>query len=166
MSNWKEINIEDYLVAEHKKKLIQEQMINNPDIQKYKSQIEDSEQQLQMHESVYKERIHNLETYMQYLKNDLVERWDSNDKSFKYEAGSVTMKTTRTLNVNDKKALISKLQQLGKLPECIKGWDIRYLRKLADVGFLDDSIVSYDEKRNVVITGTKSGEGTKEVNRL
>jgi ASC-1-like (ASCH) protein len=166
MSDWKEEIIGDYLAIEREKKLMQEEMAKDPAISKFKSGIEDIERQLQVHERIYTEKIHNYETQMQYLKEELVERWDSDDKSFKCEAGSVTMKTTQSLNIKDKKGLISKLQQLDKLTECIKGWDIRYLRKLVNVGLFDDSIVSYDEKRNVVIAGTKSGEATKEVNRL
>jgi len=93
------------------------------------------------------------ETKMSHLKEALEERWDSQGKTFKCDTGTATIRTTRSLEIKNKVALIALLQKLDKLSDCIKGWDLLYLRKLADVGLIEPTIAEYKEQKNAIIGG-------------
>ena len=100
------------------------------------------------------------------IKGHLVEHWDIEDKTFKCNAGSATLRTTRSLKIDNKEKLISILQQIGKLAQTITGWDLTYLRKLADAGLFDvdvggTNIMHYDEKKNVIIRDVKNGRNSE-----
>jgi hypothetical protein len=146
--------------------MVEEAMTKNTSLSKLRLQIEEAQQQLAELEQDYREDIRNCDWEMQKIKDDLIERWDIEEKSFECAEGGIKIRTTRSLKIDNKERLISTLQQIGKLTQCIKGWDLTYLRKLADVSLLDVdkgemNIVHYDEKRNVVISAAKNRVSVK-----
>ena len=160
MADWKEEAIKEYHILERGKQMVEEEMIKNPAISKLRFQIKDAQQELTEREREYKEDVHNCDLEMQTIRDDLVKRWDIEGKSFKCDKGSATLRTTRALKVKDKVKLISSLLRIGKLTQCIKGWDLAYLRKLADADIFNvttGDIIYYDEKRNIVISTVKNG---------
>ncbi len=163
MADWKEEGIAAYHSLELKKEILEGSMALNPYLSNLKSQIEEIEIEVQEGEKNYRAEINECNLKMQIIRDNLIERWDIEGKSYKCDEGSAIIRTTRALKVNDKEKLISTLQQIGKLTQCIKSWDLTYLRKLADADLLDadvgeTNIVHYDEKKNVVISNVK-GDG-------
>lgn len=164
MVDWKEGMIEAYHSLEREKERVEYNMVNNLTLSKFRLEIKDIESEIEIKEGPYKVVIVELNAQMQKIREDLIERWDSEDKSFKCGAGSATIRTTRALKIDNKEMLISILQHIGKLTQCIKGWDLTYLRKLADAGLFDadvgeTNIVHYDEKKNVVISAIGEDKG-------
>jgi uncharacterized tellurite resistance protein B-like protein len=162
MTDWKEGVLREYHILERGRQMVAEKMAKNPSLSKLRLQIKEAQQQLAEQEQEYREDISNCNFETQKIKDDLIERWDIEGKSFECDEGGITIRTTRSLKIDNKERLISTLQQIGKLTQCIKGWDLTYLRKLADVSLLDvdegeTNIVHFDEKRNVVISAAKNG---------
>ena len=159
MTDWKEERIETYRTIEQEKELVKEKMDKDPSLSKLQVQLEDIKHHINVEERGYKEDIETYDKRLQVIKEDLVARWDTSDKSFKCDTGSATIRTTRSLKVDNEVRLIDILQRLGTLWSCIKTWDLTYLRKLADADLLDEYVVHYDEKKNVVISAAKKESG-------
>ena len=102
-------------------------------------------------ERPYNEEIADIASDIDDLHAILIDGWDIDDKTYECEAGSATIRTTKSLRITNKKGLIATLFDLGQLPECIRTWNLSYLRKLKDVNLIGDEIASYDEHQNVVI---------------
>ena len=155
MTDWKEGYIEEYLTLERKKKLIKKEMAKNVVISILKSQLEDVVQKLEIEEAPYKTRMDDCDLRRNYLRITLAERWDLEAASFKCDTGSATIRTTRSLEIDNKARLIDILQDIGKLKVCIKSWDLTYLRKLTDADLFESGVVHYNKKRSVVIGDVK-----------
>jgi hypothetical protein len=163
MADWKAVRIAVYLALAYEKRLVEEEMRKNPSLLRLKKEIEKLEEQQEMQVSRYKRELVDYDTKMRSIQDELVEGWNIDAKTFKCDVGSATMRTTRSLKIDNKEKLIIALQKMGKLTRTITtGWDLTYLRKLADSGLFDVdvgemNIVHYDEKRNVIIHDVKRG---------
>jgi len=157
----KEEYIEGYLAFEQKKKEIEEEMAKDVVISVLKSQMEDIHKKLEFEESEYLEGIQLCDAAMSARKERLIDLWgDMSNKTFKCAVGRATMRITRSLKIDNTEGLITILEKTGKLAKCIKSWDLSYLRKLADAGLFDEEkITHYDEKRSIMISGTKGDNG-------
>jgi hypothetical protein len=136
MTDWKAVKIGVYLALEHEKRLVEEEMRNNPSVLQLKKEIEKLEDQQEMQVSGYKRELVDYDTQMRSIRDELVEGWDIEGESFKCDAGSATIRTTRALQA------------------------------LADAGLFDvdeegTNIVHYDEKRNVIIHDVKNGRDSE-----
>jgi len=155
MTNWKEELIIEYLALGHEKERVEEEMMNDPQIGELDASIQKMVQEAEVLKRGYIDRIRDYQIKMSKLKVDFVERWDSQDKSFKCNTGNATIRTTRSLKIRNKEELILILQKMDKLADCITGWDLSYLRKLVDVGLIKMAIANYEEKQSVTIGATR-----------
>jgi hypothetical protein len=89
------------------------------------------------------------------IKMELLDHWDIDEKTYKCDMGSATMRTNKTLEVHDKKSLIDLLYRLECLDSGIRTLDMTYLKKLKDAYMIPDSMAYYDEKTSVVIKEAK-----------
>jgi len=160
----KEEYIKGYLAFEQRKKEIEVEMIKDPAIVKLKAKLKSITIELGQKEGEYLEGIQLCNAEMVARKERLIDLWgDIGDKTFKCAVGSATIRTTRSLKIDNTEGLIGILEKIGKLIKCIKSWDLTYLRKLADAGLFDEGeITHYDEKKNITIRGAKEGEGKDE----
>ena len=110
---------------------------------------------IEVGEGIYTKSIDEMWAQQTNIKEELASNWDTEDKTFKCDAGTATLRTTRSLHIYDKKRLIDFLTTLGKLPEFIKTYEIAKLRKIKEAGLLDDSIANWDETKTVVIKGVE-----------
>lgn len=167
MVDWKETAIENYCTL-------------NTTIIKYTQSIQDDTRIRALREEedkilkeinkITESRNHAIEEAKRkqdVITMELKEKWDIDGKTFKSDMGIATLRTTRSLEVDNKEMLISILQKIGKLTQCIKTWDLTYLRKLADVGMFKidvggANIVYYDERKNVIISGIKTEEDVRD----
>lgn len=159
MPDWKQINIERYLSLEREKRTIDEVMGIDPDILKLNAEIETAKELVAVLERGYKEKIHDYETQMQDLKDQIKEGWDIEDKTFKCTAGNVTLKTTKSLVVTNNSGLIQRLTAIFedqvKACDCIRSFNLGAIRKYMDADLIDGDIAHYDKKQSVIITGAK-----------
>jgi len=113
-----------------------------------------------------KEPLHTLASVSQRqaeIRLDLAETWGTYEgKTFECDAGTVTLRETRSFNIKSKKKLVEFLATLGKLPDFVKTFEIAKLRKVKEAGLLDDEIASWDEHKNVVIALKEKPTVTKE----
>jgi F0F1-type ATP synthase alpha subunit len=167
MGDWKEVNVISYLELEEEKIETEKEMANSPAIVELKEKLNAIKGEINLREFGYVSNIRNCERAMRSIKEELIKDWDIKDKSFKCAEGDITIRTTRSLKVDNKETLIGILQQIGKLTQSIKGWDLTYLRKLADAGLFDVdkeemNIMHYEEKKNVVINAAKKESDSDE----
>lgn len=159
MPDWKQVNIELYLSLEREKRLVDFAMVRDPAISKLYAEIETNKEQLNALESGYKSKIHDYELKMQNLKDQLKQDWDIEDKTFKCQTGSITMKTTKSLIVANKSGLIQRLtaifEDATKACDCIRTFDLSAIRKYMDADLIDEKIAYYNKKQSVVITGAR-----------
>ena len=103
-----------------------------------------------------KEPLHNLALVSQRqaeIRLELAETWGAYEgKTFKCDAGTVTLRETRSFDIRSKKKLVEFLAKLDKVSEFIKTFEIAKLRKVKEAGLLDDDIARWDEHKNVTIS--------------
>jgi hypothetical protein len=97
MTDWKAVKIGVYLALEHEKRLVEEEMRNDPSVLQLKKEIEKLENQQEIQISGYKRELVDYNTQMRRIQDELVEGWDSEGESYKCDAGSATIRTTRGL---------------------------------------------------------------------
>jgi hypothetical protein len=166
MTDWKAVKIGVYLALKHEKRLVEEEMRSDPSFLQLKKEIEKLEDQQEIQISGYKRELVDYDSQMQSIRDELVEDWNIDTKTFKCDVGSATLRTTRSLKIDNEEKIISILQQIGKLTQSIIGCDLTHLRKLADAGLFDvdeggTNIIHYDEKRNVIIRDVKNGRDSE-----
>ena len=163
MSDWKEALIADCITLEIQRKEILDKDVKDVQLVKLRRRAEVLMDEIRVCESVYCKQLDEVDSKIQSMHNQLITKWDIMDKTFMCKAGIATIRTTRSLKIDSKEMLINILEKIGKLTKCIKSWGLTYLRKLADAGLFDDEkITHYDEKRSVIISGVKDGEGKDE----
>jgi len=91
----------------------------------------------------------------QMIKMELLDHWDINEKTYKCDVGSATLRTKKTLEINDQNALLAWLFKLERLESAIRTLDTAYLKKLKDADMIPDAMAYYDTTTNVAITETK-----------
>lgn len=155
MTDWKE----DAIIEHNRLKKEIQKLLNdrakNENLVRLHAQKAELEKEIRMWELPYEQQLDDFGSQNQIWREKLIKEWDIEDKTFKCDAGSATIRTTKSLKIKDKKGLINLLQKIDKLAETIKTWDLTYLRKLADVKLIEEDIVEYEEKQNVVISEEK-----------
>ena len=143
-TDWKELRIKEYAKLEkdvatikHENKLIQQRL--------------ELDAVIKFAEEPYFKNIEAAQQQQAGIKLELAEKWDTEDKTFKCNAGTATLRTTKSLRIKSKEKLVNFLTTINKLPDFIKGFETAKLRKIKDAGLLGDEIVSYDEKKSIAI---------------
>jgi hypothetical protein len=163
MPDWKEEVIAEYISYQKGLTYVKRERSEDPILKELQEEKEILRRKTNEAYKPYEVEIAGYLQHIEELQQKLLTCWDTSDKTFKCKVGSATIRTTRSLKVDDKETLISTLQRIGKLTQCITGWDLAYLRKLADAGMFDvdwgePTSVHYDEKMSVVIRGVKNEE--------
>lgn len=102
-------------------------------------------------EENYLKNIRAAQEQQAGIKLELAEKWDIEEKSFECASGTATLRTTKSLKIQNKEKLIDFLVLNKKLVDFIKSFEITKLRKIKDADLLGDEIASYDEKKSVAI---------------
>ena len=153
MSNWKEEAIVESIRLQKQRLAIQDLRVKDNQLSLLEAQMKEIEEDIAALERGYLDSINKVDTLLQEQHALLLSKWDIVDKTYECDVGTATVRTTKSLNIIDKKGLIQILGAIGKLPEAIRSWHLSYLRKLKDVDMIEDEIASYEEHQNVVIKG-------------
>lgn len=151
MSNWKEERLADCIELQREKVSLERQLAEDQEIKDAEILLKSAADKLSELEKPYTEKIADIASDINTLHNLFIDKWDIVDKTYECEAGCATIRTTKSLRISNKTGLIATLFDIGKLPECIRTWNLSYLRKLKDVDLIGEAIASYDEHQNVVI---------------
>ena len=152
---WVGRRITEYMAFEREICIEVREMGNDPALNQLREQRNKLIEMIEVGEGMYTEHIDEMRAQQTNIKEELESNWDTDGKTFKCDAGTATLRTTRSLHIYDKKRLIDFLTTLGKLPEFIKTYEIAKLRKIKEAGLLEDSIANWDETRSVVIKVVK-----------
>ena len=150
--DWKEARIVEYAHTESEKVQTQKNMMLLPEVIELEEEIAYKQDQLCHIKELYLDRILKCEQLQTGIKQELVEKWDIEDKTFECDTGAATLCITKSLNIRNKEKLISLLGIIGKLPEFVKSFETAKLRKIKDAGLLDNEIASWNEKKSIAIS--------------
>jgi len=78
-------------------------------------------------------------------------KWKIEGKTHKSTFGTATLRVTKSVIVESKAKIIEVLTKNNKLVEGVSRFDLRFLRKLKDVGLLPDDAVTLEENKSVTI---------------
>jgi hypothetical protein len=151
MSDWKEELITDCLELQRGSAALVQAREEDQEIKNVKSTMKKVATKITELEKPYTDKIAALTLDIEKIHETLIRDWDITEKTCEYDIGTATLRIKKSLNINDKKQLITILLNIGKLPEAIRSWNLSYLRKLKDVDMIDDTIAHYDEHQNVII---------------
>lgn len=152
--NWKEERIAEYAKLTTDKDKVTREMESDTEINKLIEHYKNMSDAIATQQYPFLTKVEAIEQQQAGIKLELIEKWDIKEKSFKCDIGEATLRTNRSLHIRDKAKLIEFLISIKKLPEFIKSFETAKLRKVKDVGMLDDDIATYDEKQNVAIKVT------------
>lgn len=153
MSDWKEELITDCLELQRERESLEQIRAEDQEIKKLHIEMNTVADMLSALEQPYSDKLLDITCAIEMIHETFKDRWDIAGKTCEYDIGSATIRTTKSLNITDKKRLITILLNIDKLPESIRSWNLSYLRKLKDVDMIEDAIAHYDEKQSVVIKG-------------
>ena len=151
MSNWKEEAITDYIGLQKEKRILEQARAEDQDIKNVELTRKKVADKLSALEQPYSDKLLDITRAVEKIHETFIENWDITDKTYECEAGTATVRTTKSLNIIDKKKLITTLLNIDKLSEAIRSWNLSYLRKLKDVDMIEDAIAHYDEKQSMII---------------
>ena len=155
MSSRKEERIVEVVKLQREKRDIEQQRAEDQDLKNMAISMKKLVDMISEREKPYNDKIADIAHSIMDIHNILINDWDITDKTYKCDAGTATVRTTKSLRISDKKSLIITLFNIDKLSECIRTWNLSYLRKLKDIDLIGDDIASYDEHQNVVIKGVQ-----------
>ena len=159
MQNWRTDRIVEYARLENEIAIEMNEMGTDPDLIKLMREQAKLNDMIALTKGVYTKTIETARQQQKGIKSELEESWgDTEDKTFKCDAGTATLRTNRSLNIKSKEKLVNFLATLNKLPDFIKTFEITKLRKIKDAGLLDDEIASYEENPSVAIKITEAGQ--------
>ena len=147
--------IRDLIALRTRKKIVEQERAEDEDILNASILMTKAVDKIAELEQPYNDKILDIDSNIESLQKNFVDAWDSTDKTYECKTGTATLRTTKSLKINRKEELINVLLNIGKLPECIRSWNLSYLRKLKDVGMIDDEIANYQEHQNVIIKENK-----------
>ena len=147
--------IRDLIALQTRKKIVEQERAEDEDILNASILMTKAVDKIAELEQPYNDEILDIDTNIESIQKNFVDAWDSTDKTYECKTGTATLRTTKSLKINRKEELINVLMNIGKLPECIRSWNLSYLRKLKDVGMIDDEIANYHEHQNVIIKENK-----------
>lgn len=155
MANWKEEAIAEYAALELRKSVVIQVRVDDEELKNAKHAMEAAAAMYSALEQPYNDNIEEINLSIVAVRDILKEKWDTEDKTYECNAGSATIRTTKSLEIRDKTQLIQTLVNLDKLQDCVRSWNLSYLRKLKDVALISDEIAYYEEHQNVVVKGAK-----------
>ena len=153
MTDWKEELITDCIELQREKARFEQARAEDQEIKNVELTMKKVVDKLNTLALPYIGKIADINLAIETIHKTFIDKWDITDKTCEYDTGSATIRTTKSLNIIDKKRLISVLLNIDKLPEAIRSWNLSYLRKLKDVDMIEDAIAHYDEHQNVIIKG-------------
>lgn len=152
IGNWKRDRIIEYARLEKAIATETHEMDIDPEINMFMEERKRLDNLIKIGRDSYLRSIGASQQRQIAIKEDILDNWDNlEEKTFKCEAGSATLKTTRSLRIQDKKGVIDLLLSLKKLPDFIKSFEIAKLRKIKDAGLIEDSVAAYVEKKSIVM---------------
>ena len=151
MGDWQEDLITDYVKLERERVRLEQARAEDQEIQNVELTRQKVEDALRTLEQPYSDKLLSITQGIGKIQEAFVEGWGLTDKTYECEAGTATLRTTKALKIVDKKKLISVLLNIGKLQEAVRSWNLSYLRKLKDVGLIEDNEAYFEEHQNVVI---------------
>ena len=150
--DWKEQRIAEYAQLENEIILEKHEMVTDPDLINLMKELAKLNDMIALAKGIYTKNIEAAQQQQAGIKLELAERWDIEDKTFECDAGTATLRTTKSLNIRSKEKLVAFLELNKKLTDFIKNFEITKLRKIKDAGMLEDEIATWDIKHNVAIS--------------
>ena len=153
--DWKREKIGDYralsaIVAGQKQSITEDNRI-----EKLKNVITSANEEIQKLSKDREATISEAIKEQRMIKMELLDHWDIDKKTYACDMGSATLRTTKTLEINDQNAILIWLFKLERLESAIRTLDTTYLRKLKDADMIPDSMAYYDSRTNVAIKEAK-----------
>jgi len=155
-SAWKEKLIAEYANVERNKQATHENVKTLAARIELEEEIVYKQDQLERLKQPYLDTILECEQRQTGIKEELVKRWDIEDKTFKCDAGTATLRTTKSLVIRDKNKLIDFLSLNKKLTEYVKAFDTSKLRKIRETGLIGNDVIDWDEKKSMMISVKES----------
>lgn len=156
--DWKERGLVEYAKLEKDIATVTHKMDTDPELSSLLKKRNDFDTAIGFVQAPFINTIERAREQQAGIKSEFVSRWDIPDKTFKSHIGTVTMRTTRSLQIRSKERLVNFLLKIEKLLEFIKSFDEPKLRKMKDAGLLEDDIASWDEKRSISIRIREAGK--------
>jgi hypothetical protein len=151
VSDWKDVAISDLIALQSQKKRVTQERAEDEDILNASLLMKKAVDKITELEQPYNNKLLEITTHIERLQENFADKWDIADKKYKCDIGEAILRTTKALKIDNKPSLVTLLLKIGKLPECIRSWNLTYLRKLKDAGLIDDMIAHYDENQNVIV---------------
>lgn len=152
MRDWKAEHIVEYAKLEKQKADAECLLNNDPKIVELIQKRILLDQDIAVLEELPRHSIRIAEQQQAGIKLELAEGWGVfADKTFECDAGTATLRITKSLHIRSKEKLVAFLELNKKLTDFIKGFEITKLRKIKDAGMLEDEIATWDEKKSVAI---------------
>jgi len=151
VSDWKEELITDCIELQRERVALEQARAEDQEIKNVELTMKKVVAKITELEQPYSDKLLDITRAIEKIYETLIDQWDITEKTCEYDAGTITLRTTKSLNIVDKKQLISVLLNIGKLPEAIRSWNLSYLRKLKDVDLIEDTIAHYEEHQNVIV---------------
>ena len=152
MQNWRTDRIAEYARLENIVTTEMRKMGTDPDLDALMRDRVKLNEMIELGQGLYLKNIEAAQQQQAGIKLELVETWsDTEEKTFKCNAGTATLRINRSLNIRNKVKLINFLELNKKLTEFIQSFEIAKLRKIKDAGMLEDEICAWDEKKSVAI---------------
>jgi hypothetical protein len=149
--DWKTERITEYARLEARKHAWKKNVGDTTFLKNLRGELENARIKLDEAEKPYNEKIDAIAQQQAGIKLELIDRWYGEEKTFECTAGTATLRTTKSLKIQNKQKLIDFLVLNKKLVDFIKTFEIAKLRKIKDAGFLGDEVVSYDETKSIAI---------------
>lgn len=149
--DWKEVRIAEYARLEARKHAWEKNIGETTFLKNLRTELENARIKLDEAETPYNEKLDAITQQQAGIKLELAENWDIEEKTFKCNVGTATLKTTRSLHIRSKEKLVEFLALNKKLVEFIKSFETGKLRKLKDAGMIEEDVVTWDEKRGIAI---------------
>jgi len=150
-SAWKEKLMAEYANVEMNKQATHENMKTLATRIELEEEIAYKQDQLERLKQPYLDKILECEQRQTGIKDELVKRWDIEDKTFKCDVGTATLRTTKSLHIRNKAKLIEFLSLNKKLSEYVKAFDTSKLRKIRESELIGNDVIDWCEKKSMVI---------------
>ena len=153
MQNWRTDRIAEYARLENEINIKMHVMKTDPHLNKLMKEQAKLNDIVALAKGAYTRFIEAAQQQQAGIKAELVDTWgETEEKTFECDAGTATLRTTKSLNIRSKEKLIAFLELNKKLTDFIKSFEIAKLRKIKDAGMIEDEIATWDIKRNVAIS--------------
>ena len=151
--NWRTDRIAKYAQLENEIALEMNEMGTDPELIKLMTEQAKLNDMIALLKGTYSKNIEAAQQQQAGIKLELVDSWsETEEKTFECDAGTATLRTTKSLNIRSKEKLVAFLELNKKLTDFIKSFEITKLRKIKDAGMIEDEIATWDIKRNVAIS--------------